>query len=196
MKVLILFGHPAFQKSQANKLLVDDINSIHQVTFHDLYERYPDLDIDIDYEQELLKKHDCIIFQHPLFWYSTPAIFKEWMDLVLEHGFAFGKKGNALKGKLFFSAITTGARRDSFRSEGDVHYTINQLLAPIFQTGNLCKMNVLPPFVTYGTMYMSLDEILLQKKKFKMLLNELVSDTFDINKAKQNECLTDYIKLS
>lgn len=28
--------------------------------------------------------------QHPFYWYSTPALLKEWQDLVLEHGWAYG----------------------------------------------------------------------------------------------------------
>ena len=27
--------------------------------------------------------NDIIVFQHPFYWYSCPAIMKEWMDLVL-----------------------------------------------------------------------------------------------------------------
>jgi hypothetical protein len=28
-----------------------------------------------------LLQHEIIIFHHPFFWYSTPAILKEWQDL-------------------------------------------------------------------------------------------------------------------
>ena len=65
MKVLILFGHPAFQMSTVNKELIRGIEEIEGVTFHDLYQEYPEMDIDIDHEQELLSEHDCIIFQYP-----------------------------------------------------------------------------------------------------------------------------------
>ena len=47
------------------------------VTFNDLYEHYPDLFIDIKREQQLLAKHDIIIFQHPFYWYSSPPILKQ-----------------------------------------------------------------------------------------------------------------------
>ena len=82
MKILVLFAHPAFHKSKVNKVLVDGLDKIGHVTFHDLYEEYPESDIDVKREQKLLKQHDVIILHFPFFWYSTPAILKEWQDLV------------------------------------------------------------------------------------------------------------------
>ena len=54
-------------------------------------------DIDVDREQQLLVEHDAIVMQHPFFWYGTPAMSKEWEDLVLEHGWAHGGGGEALQ---------------------------------------------------------------------------------------------------
>ena len=67
-KILILFAHPAFQKSRANKQLVAGIDKIEGVTFHDLYQHYPEFDIDVAREQELLMQHDIIVFHHPFFF--------------------------------------------------------------------------------------------------------------------------------
>ena len=86
------------------------------VTFHDLYELYPDFDVQIDQEQELLISHDMIILQHPFYWYSCPPLLKQWIDLVLEHGWAYGKEGNTLKGKKMFNAISTGGSPDAYES--------------------------------------------------------------------------------
>ena len=91
------------------------------MTVHDLYEAYPDLDIDVAREKALLLAHDVIVWQHPFFWYSTPAILKEWQDLVLEFGWAYGPGGTALRGKLFVSAITTGGREAAY--DADVYIT-------------------------------------------------------------------------
>jgi len=84
--VLILFAHPALEKSRVNRRLVAAVQGLEGVTFHDLYEAYPDFYIDVKHEQRLLEAHDIIAFQHPLYWYSTPSLLKEWQDLVLEHG--------------------------------------------------------------------------------------------------------------
>ena len=56
-----------------------------------------------------LLDHDVVLFQFPLFWYSTPSILKEWQDLVLEHGFAYGAEGDALDGKRMMIAVTVAA---------------------------------------------------------------------------------------
>jgi len=47
-KILILFAHPRFEKSKTNRALLKDIDSINGVTLNDLYEQYPDFNIDTD----------------------------------------------------------------------------------------------------------------------------------------------------
>ena len=54
-KVLVLFAHPKFEKSRANTILVNYIRNKEGVTFHDLYEEYPDFHIDVSYEKKLLE---------------------------------------------------------------------------------------------------------------------------------------------
>jgi glutathione-regulated potassium-efflux system ancillary protein KefG len=149
--VLILFAHPALEKSRVNRRLADAVRSLPGVTFHDLYERYPDFDIDVTHEQKLLEEHDVIVMQHPFFWYSTPALLKEYQDLVLEHGWAYGHDGTALHGKSLLTATTAGGSEEAYCKTGHNRCTIRELLAPIERTAVLCGMTYLPPFVVYGT---------------------------------------------
>ena len=67
-RILVLFAHPALEKSRVNRRLVQAVRDLDGVTLHDLYEAYPDLDIDVAREQELLTLHDVIVFQHPFYW--------------------------------------------------------------------------------------------------------------------------------
>ena len=157
--VLILFAHPAFRGSRINRRLADAVRDLDGVTFHDLYEAYPDLDIDVHREQDLLLRHDIVVFQHPFFWYSTPAILKEWQDLVLEHGWAYGHEGRALEGKTLLSVITTGGSEEAYCAEGSNRFSMRQLLAPIEQTARLCGMEYLPPFVVHSTFRLSAQEL-------------------------------------
>ncbi len=150
-RILILFAHPALEKSRVNRRLLQAVRALDAVTIHDLYETYPDLHINVKYEQDLLLSHDIIVFQHPFYWYSSPAILKEWQDLVLEYGFAYGHEGVALHGKKFLSAITTGGGEDAYQREGHNYFTIRELLAPFEQTARLCGMEYLPPFLVQGT---------------------------------------------
>ncbi len=150
-RILILFAHPALEKSRVNIALADAVRGVEGIELHDLYQVYPDFFIDVEREQALLREQDIIVFQLPFYWYSTPALLKEWQDLVLEHGFAYGAGATALRGKSAMSAISTGGSREAYRPEGINRHTIGELLAPIAQTANLCGMAYLPPFVVHGT---------------------------------------------
>ena len=149
-RILVLFAHPAFQKSRANKVLIDAYRDMENLTFRDLYEEYPDFNIDVGVEQQLLVESDIVIFHHPMYWYSCPALLKEWLDLVLEFGFAFGRGGTALEGKLLLTVITTGGSQEAYREEGHNRFSIGEFLIPFEQTAILCGMQYLPPFVAFG----------------------------------------------
>ncbi len=190
--ILILFAHPALQKSRVNKHLAAGFQGLAGVTFHDLYQRYPEFDIDIKYEQELLLQNDIIIFQHPFFWYSTPAILKEWQDLVLEHGWAFGREGNALKDKLFFNIITTGGSAEAYSKDGYNKHTINMLLAPIVQTARLCKMKFLPPYVVHGTHSITSEVMQEHCRRTQLLLTRLREEKINLERIFGLNYLNDF----
>ena len=97
-KVLIIFSHPRFERSINNSILVQSVPKLPDITFHDLYEKYPDFNIDIESEKNLLSDHNIIIWQHPFYWYSSPPLLKQWIDLVLEFGWAYGPGGNCFAG--------------------------------------------------------------------------------------------------
>ena len=150
MKVLILFAHPLLHRSEVNLPLYEASKGIDNVKVVDLYETYPDLQIDVEYEQKQLLEHDVIIFQFPMYWYSTPAILKQWQDLVLEHNFAYGKEGTALRGKLFQCLVSAGGSCAAYQTSGYNHFSIRELLRPLEQTANLTGMQYLAPFVLFS----------------------------------------------
>ncbi len=146
-RVLILFAHPAYHRSRANRALVEAVRELEGVTFHDLYEAYPDLMVDVPREQKLLESHDVVVFQHPFYWYSAPALVKEWLDLVLTHGWAYGEGGTALAGKSWLVAITSGGSESSYAAAGGNRWTVGEFLRPFEATAQLCNMRWRPPFV-------------------------------------------------
>lgn len=150
-KILILFAHPALEKSRVNAEMCRAVRDIEGVTLRDLYEIYPDFLIHVKEEQELLIDHDIIILQHPFYWYSSPAIIKEWIDLVLEYGFAYGNEGTALKGKSMMTAITAGGSQDAYKTGGAHYYPVREFLRTFERTAALCNMTYLPPFVVHHT---------------------------------------------
>ncbi|MFQ5329973.1 MAG: NAD(P)H-dependent oxidoreductase [Thermodesulfobacteriota bacterium] len=157
--ILILLAHPRINESQVNRALIKEIAGLPNVVVHDLYETYPDFYIDVKREQALLLEADLIIFQCPMYWYSSPSLLKEWQDVVLERGFARGASGTALRGKEFRMVITTGGPEEAFQKGGANNFTIEELLRPFEQTAYLCGMTYHPPFVVHGAFYLQRDEI-------------------------------------
>lgn len=149
--ILVLFAHPALQKSRVNRMLLDGIRGLPGVTLHDLYEAYPDFQIDVPREQELLRGHDLIVLQHPFYWYSCPALLKEWIDLVLQYNFAFGTEGRELEGKGWMHCLSTGGDTPSYQRDGMNRHTMGEFLVPFEQTARLCHMRYLAPFLVQGT---------------------------------------------
>lgn len=193
--ILILFAHPSQHRSEVNLPLIESSRTIEGVTVVDLYAEYPDYCIDIEREQRRLREHDIIIFMHPLYWYSTPAILKEWQDLVLEYGFAYGHDGIELHGKKLLCAITAGGSEEAYRTHGYNHYSIRELLRPIEQTAVLCGMLYLPPYALFGSRTALEDgRVPDHVENWKKILRCLRQDQVDYDQAshaeKLNECVS------
>ena len=193
-KILILFAHPAFQKSLINKTLIEAIKDLEGVTINNLYEKYPDFFIDVTVEQKLLTEHDIIIWHHPFYWYSAPALIKEWMDLVLQHGFAYGTHGRALEGKWAMSCISTGGRKEVYSAEGKNRYTINQFLAPFIQSASLCRMTNLPPFVVHGSHTLNGDQIKKYADDYKSVIKLLRDNKIETKRLNSIEYMNEIIE--
>ena len=172
-RILVLFAHPAIRRSRVNRRLLAAVEGLEGVKVNDLYQNYPDFDIDVAREQRLLTDHDVVVLQHPFYWYSTPAILKEWQDLVLEHGWAYGHDGHALEGKTLLNVVSTGGPENAYAQGGANRFTMRQLLAPIEQTARLCGMTYLPPFVVYGTHALTSDGIDREAADYRRLLEGL-----------------------
>ncbi|MCK6263146.1 glutathione-regulated potassium-efflux system ancillary protein KefG [Vibrio sp. ZSDE26] len=147
-KVLVIYAHPEPNNSIANQVMIKKIESLEHVTVHDLYAHYPDFFIDVAAEHHLLLEHDVIVFQHPLYMYSCPALLKEWFDRVLSKGFAFGN-ASLLKGKVWRNAITAGGNEEAFGAKGYNKYPLEQILQPFELMAALCQMQWVEPLVLY-----------------------------------------------
>lgn len=189
-KVLVLYAHPSQHRSEVNRPLFKVAGRVDGVTTVDLYGEYPTFNIDIEREQRRLVEHDIIVFQFPLFWYSTPAILKEWQDLVLEYGFAYGHDGKALVGKVFLCALSAGGKEDAYQTEGYNHFTINELLQPIEQMARLTGMTYLAPFALFGSRTAAEENrIDTHVALWETLLKTLVQDSANLERAQQVDLL-------
>jgi glutathione-regulated potassium-efflux system ancillary protein KefG len=190
--ILVLFAHPAFKRSTINAALRSAVEGVEGITIHDLYARYPDFLIDVPHEQRLCEAHDIIVLQHPFYWYSTPAIVKEWFDLVLEHAWAYGSDGNALDGKITFQALTAGGAAEDYRADGLNRYTIRELTRPYEATAHLCGMRWLPPFGVLG-IHRGLPEAERNRhaEQYRRTLMALRDGRLDLDKARRYELLNE-----
>jgi glutathione-regulated potassium-efflux system ancillary protein KefG len=183
-RILVLLAHPVLERSRVNRRLAEAARGVDGVFVHDLYEAYPAMRIDVKREQKLLVEHDVVVFQHPFYWYSTPAILKEWQDLVLEHNWAYGSKGHHLKGKLTLNVISTGGPEAAYDPNGFNRFTIRQLLSPYDQTAHLCGMKFLAPFVVHSALRLDRDEHVAPfAHDYRRLLAALRDDVLDLDRA-------------
>lgn len=149
------------------------------VTVHDLYAAYPDFAVNVRAEQQLLLDHDIIVLQHPFYWYSSPALLKEWQDLVLENGWAYGPGGTRLAGKFMLSALSTGGSPEAYDHAGRNRYEIHELLAPFNQTAYLCSMAYLQPFVIHAGRRMAPEALSAEAERFRDLVIALRDGRLD-----------------
>jgi glutathione-regulated potassium-efflux system ancillary protein KefF len=145
--ILIVYAHPYPRHSRANRAMLDALKDMPDVHVRSLYDLYPDFHIDVPSEQAALAEASLIVWQHPMHWYGAPPLFGLWMDKVLEHGWAYGVGGTALRDKPVIWAVTTGAV-DDFMSCVDTDLTV--LLQPLRRAAELCGMRWLAPYAVYG----------------------------------------------
>lgn len=196
-KVLILFAHPRFENSRVNQAMVTSIPKIPEITFHDLYEAYPDFNVNIEKEKKLLLEHEIVLWQHPIYWYSGPPLLKQWMDLVLEFGWAYGPGGNALQGKKILNVVSAGGRREAYQSEGHNRFKLREFLTPFDQTATLCKMTYLPPFAIQGTHRLTestLKEETLLYQQLLLQLGHCNPSSLDCSSIVTHEFINEWVK--
>lgn len=183
MRTLVQFFHPVLEKSRVQSRLLATAETTDGVTVRDGYELYPDFDIDVEAEQAALLEHDVIIIQHPLYWYSTPALYKQWQDLVLEHGWAYGSTGTQLRGKTIFHVVSSGGGVDAYTERGTNEHSLGDFLFPHEQTARMCGMRWLPPFWVGGVHQLADEALEGSARSYGVLLEALVEDRLDLTIA-------------
>lgn len=157
--ILVLYAHPAANLSRVNRRMVEATHAMPNVTVHDLYEAYPDFDIDLTREQSMLADADLVVFQHPIQWYGMPALMKEWVDLVLEHGWAYGHGGTALHGKDYLLAVTSGGPQVSNPADGQHGHPYSVFLPPFRHMAELCGMRWNTPMIFHDARQADVDAV-------------------------------------
>ena len=152
MSTLILVFHPHLKDgSRVNARLLAELTAQGEadIIVRDEYAEYPNFSVNADTEHELLEAADRVILQFPFYWYSSPALLKQWEDDVIKAGWAYGG-GRALEGKEFMLAVSTGSPADSYTREGSHVRTMEELLSPFETMFRHTHATYLKPFLIQG----------------------------------------------
>ena len=149
MKTLVILVHPDMENSKINKKWKEELEKYpDKITVHELYKEYPDWNINIEKEQELITKHDNIIFEFPLYWYSSPPILKKWLDDVLSFNWAYGNEYR-LKGKNIGFAVSVGGPKKEYSKTGSVRFSMDEILVPFEATVKYIKANLISHYILF-----------------------------------------------
>ncbi|MBX3453949.1 NAD(P)H-dependent oxidoreductase [Ferrovibrio sp.] len=171
-KILVLFAHPYPHASRVNVAMRRAIADLPHVRVHDLYDLYPEFDIDVEHEQAALLEHDVIVLQHPLYWYSCPALLKEWIDSVLRYGWAYGPGGGSLQGKELVQVVSASSAADGYGPEGFDGHDLPALLLPFTRTAQLCGMTYRAPLFFDDANTRSSDEVMAHAAAYRNWLRD------------------------
>lgn len=173
-RVLVLVSHPNLEDSRINDTLATAAASVDGVTVRHIDSALHDNDghFDVQAEQGIVDAHDVLVFQFPWYWYSAPAVVKQYLDEILTRDWAY-MGGNALAGKPVIFAITTGGIADAYRADGHNKFTMNELLAPYIATANMTKMIWHEPFVVHGVRTLTDQELADAAASYQELLTNL-----------------------
>lgn len=147
MQTLLIFSHTFWKDSKVNRALLESAQTLSNVKIHNLNETYKDGVINAENEVALLKYSQKIIFQFPLFWFSTPALMKEWQDRVLTH-ILYGKDSKLLQGKKFQVITTLGGAKESY--DGHHGYSLETILSPLTSAFKYCGCEILESFAIFS----------------------------------------------
>jgi glutathione-regulated potassium-efflux system ancillary protein KefF len=174
--ILVVFAHPYPDRSSANRVLLGGLEGLDGVEVRSLYDLYPDFNIDAPAEREALERASIVVWQHPIYWYSTPALLKLWFEKVLTFGWAWGAGGNALRGKRCLWVVTTGGDEGDYQSEG-LHGQVFDAFSPaIRQTALFCGMEWLEPIVVHEARQLDPDSLAAYTAAYRARLLELAAE--------------------
>jgi glutathione-regulated potassium-efflux system ancillary protein KefF len=174
--VLVIQAHPYPDKSRASRALSRAIEDVPGVERRSLYDLYPDFSIDVPSEQAALLRASTIVWQHPIYWYSAPALLKLWFEKVLLVGWAYGRGGTALHGKKCLWVPTTGADDRGYSEQGEHAFPFEAFTPVVQQTARFCGMTWLEPLVLHGAHRITAEELRAFALRYRARLEKLVGD--------------------
>ncbi|MEE1296572.1 MAG: NAD(P)H-dependent oxidoreductase [Bifidobacterium sp.] len=156
MKASVMVFHPHLDRSRVNRALMERAMHEDGTVVRDMYAQYPDLRVDAERERALAADADLLVWQFPLYWYSAPALLKEWEDTVLD------PSSDAFAGKRLLLAVSAGGRLEDYAEDGKHGATMGQVLLPYRVTAQYLGMTYERPFTIHHAHH--LDEAQLARE--------------------------------
>lgn len=147
---VVIAAHPQLQHSHVTRAMIEAARHTPGVELRELYARYPDYLVDVRAEQAALAAARLVVWLHPIQWYSMPPLAKLWLDEVFEFGWAYGPRGDALRGKDLWLVTSTGGTEAAYHPAGHNRHFFDDFLIPYEQSAALTGMRWLPPLVLHG----------------------------------------------
>lgn len=174
--ILVLQAHPYPDRSHANRALGRAIEGLANVEIRSLYDLYPDYAINVDDEQRALSACSAVVWQHPLYWYTVPALLKLWFEKVLTLGWAYGRDGRALQGKRCLWVTTTGSDIDGYSATGIHGHPFEAFVPVVRQTAQFCGMVWLDPIILHGVHQLEPAELAAEGARYRARLEALLAE--------------------
>ncbi len=176
----ILLFHPDSERSRVNTALTRAVVGLHHVAIADMAALYPagiTMEHDSEREAARLLRADRIVLQFPMQWYSTPALLKQWQDVVLTRMayMNWDTEGASLAGKPLMVAATMGAEEATYRPQGRNRFTLAELLAPLHASANRFAMDWQDPFLVFGADALDGDDLAEAGRAYTRALSRLAS---------------------
>jgi glutathione-regulated potassium-efflux system ancillary protein kefF len=153
-KALIVYGHPTPELSTANaetlRVVTETLGE--NVEVRELASHRVNGSFDIAAEQQALMEADVIVLQFPVFWYSVPALLKQWLDDVFTYGFAYGSDGDKLAGKTLVVAASAGANAEIYAEKLPNNFP--EIFNPLENTAAFSRMKWAEPVYVYSALSM------------------------------------------
>lgn len=142
-KTLVIVAHDDVAASHSQQFLMAASVALPTVRYHRLDQaRGSDGHFNVAQEQALLQAYDRIVWQFPFYWYSAPAVLKQWQDEVLHHRLSDSAKELGL-------VVTIGAQAQTYRAGGSRGFTLSELCRPFQAVALSLQWRYLPIFEVY-----------------------------------------------
>ena len=172
---LVVLAHPYPDRSRANRALIRALDGLANVEVRSLYDLYPDFAIDTAAEREALAAASIVVWQHPLFWYSVPALLKLWFEKVLTPGWAWGPGGDALRGKRCLWVVTTGGDARDYSPSGIHRHPVDAFVPGVRQTAEFCGMEWLEPLIVQQARQLDAEALAGWGRRYRARLETLAT---------------------